>query len=98
MENHPAEFPNVETICDISTGPSLPVGLGAPAGLVSRLDQVLLFGGSIGGSIDGNVYTTEVHSLGENWEEGWAVEEVELNEGRGFNPFLVIHHTNMLNC
>ena len=79
---------------NISTGPSLPVGVGAPAGLVSRQDQVLLFGGYI----DGSGYTTEVHSLGENWEEGWSIEEVELNEGRGFNPSLVIHDTNMLNC
>ena len=55
---------------------------------------MLLFGGYI----DGSGYSTEVHSLGEDWEEGWVVEEVELKEGRGGNPSLLIRDTNMLNC
>ena len=79
----------------MSTGPSLPVGLGYPAAMVSRPDQVLF----VGGYIDGSGYTTEIHSLAsENWEDGWMVEEVELNDPRGFNPSLVLHETNMLNC
>jgi len=78
-----------------SLGPSLPIGLGYPAAMVSRQDQVLF----VGGYIDGSGYTTEIHSLSEgNWEDGWMVEEVELDEARGFNPSLVLHETNMLNC
>ena len=75
------------------TGPSLPVGLATPAGLVGRPDKVILFGGYI----DGSGYTTKIHSLG-SWEEGWIVEEVELDEGRGFNPSLMLDNTIMLNC
>ena len=69
------------------TGPSLPIA-NSPAALASRQDQVLFFSG----------YTTEIYSLGEDWEDGWAVEEVELNEGRGFNPSVLLPDTNMLNC
>ena len=75
------------------TGPSLPVGLSGPAGLVARPDKVILFGGYI----DGSGYTTKILSLG-SWEEGWIVEEVELSEGRGFNPSLRLQDIDMLNC
>jgi len=70
-----------------SMGPSLPIA-NSPAALVSRLDQVLFFSG----------YTTEIYSLGEDWEDGWMLEEVEMNEAHGYNPSLVLKDPNMLNC
>ena len=74
-------------------GPSLPVGLGVPASLVARRGKVILFGGYV----DGIGYIKQIHSLGKDWEDGWAVEEVELNEGRGGNPSVLLPDTNMLN-
>ena len=59
---------------------SIHVGLTAPTGLVVGPDnKVVLFSSYI----DSSGFTTKIHSL-QSWEEGWVVEKVELNEGRGF--------------